>query len=208
MKAYDLDKDIPKQLKFPKQDDELYYLPFYRSVRVIKKAAKKPETPEDRERKERDKRKKEIKARIKEMDARRKEFIQNIISGKIETVKKDTKVHEEIWNALVDLEAFLSTSNMMCFFTGKSNYECVSEERKEALAKVSKLTVLHQMLVELNYGMEHAGDIYDWQVFYNENCGNKLIKAYGILEKYGWTFEGDEKQLLDGTHELYTKKKT
>ena len=31
--------------------------------------------------------------------------------------------------------------------------------------------------------------------------------AYAALEPYGWYFEDEEKMILDGTHELYTKTK-
>ena len=31
----------------------------------------------------------------------------------------------------------------------------------------------------------------------------KVKRAYAVLERYGWTYTEEEKQILDGTHELY-----
>lgn len=207
VKDIGLDDEVPETIKYKaKKTDKLYYLEYCRSVRIIKKAEKKPESPQEKEHKERNKKKQQIKAKIREMDARRKEFIQNIISGKIQAVKNTAEVQEEIWNALVDLGVYLSPSSMMRFFTGKPDYDCTPEEKKEAVEKIEKLTVLYQMLTVLHYGMENVGDIYDWLCCYNEEHGQKLLKAYAILKRYGWSFEGDEGQLLDGTHELYDGK--
>lgn len=99
VKEYDLEKDVPKQLRLPKGETELYYLnPYYsRTIKVTKKAPKKKESPEDRKRKEKEKKKKQINAIIKEMRARKKDFIANIISGKIDSVKESEKVKDEIW---------------------------------------------------------------------------------------------------------------
>lgn len=209
VKEYDLDKDVPKQLRLPKQKQEetVYYLIYYRSVRVIKKAKKRAETAQDRERKEREKKKKEIKAKMKVMDARRKEFVQNIISGKIQPVKETAEVQEAIWDILIQFGTYVSTSNIGRFFTGKREYECSSEEIEETQKKVDNLSCLHQMIIEMHSEMGSESDnIYDYQGMFNQEKGEKLMNAYKILERYGWSFEGDEEQLLNGTHELYVTK--
>lgn len=209
VKEYDLDKDVPKQLRLPKQKQEetVYYLTYYRSVRVIKKAKKKPETAQDRERKEREKKKKEIKAKMKVMDARRKEFIQNIISGKIQPVKETAEVQEAIWDILIQFYTYVSISDIGYFLTGKHEYECSPEEREETQKKVNNLSCLHQMIIEMHNEMgSESDDIYDYQGMFNQEKGEKLRSAYKILERYGWSFEGDEEQLLNGTHELYVTK--
>lgn len=209
VKEYDLDKDVPKQLRLPKQKQEetVYYLIYYRSVRVIKKAKKRAETAQDRERKERDKKKKEIKAKMKVMDARRKEFVQNIISGKIQPIKETAEVQEAIWDILIQFSTYISTSDIGCFFTGKREYECSLEEIEETQKKVDNLSCLHQMIIEMHSEMRiKSDDIYDYQGMFDQEKGEKLMNAYKILERYGWSFEGDEEQLLNGTHELYVKK--
>lgn len=209
VKEYDLEKDVPKQLRLPKQDEPVYYLPYWRSVRVIKKANRKDKqlSQADIERKNNEKKKKEIKAKMKEMNARRKEFISNIISGKIDAVKETATVQEEIWGVLVRIGTYVESKNMLWFITGKTYYECESEEREAAINKIKNSSCLHQMLMQLHYAMENnLGDIYDYYGMFEKNRGEVLRKAYAILERYGWSFEGDEEQLLNGTHELYVKK--
>ena len=61
----------------------------------------------------------------------------------------------------------------------------------------------------MNYAMDNIDDIYDWQGIYDDKTGQKLIKCYEILKRYGWSFKDEsEQRLLDGTHELYTKTET
>lgn len=205
VKEYDLDKDVPKQLRLPKQEEPVCYLTYYRSVRVIRKAKKRDETARDRERKEHERRKKEIKAKIQVMDARRKEFVQNIISGKIQPVKETAEVQEAVWDILVQFNTYLSVSDMGCFFTGKHDWECSPEEKEEAQKKVDNLGCLHQMIIKMHREMVNKGNgICDYQGMFNKEKGKKLMNAYKILERYGWSFEEDEERLLNGTHALYT----
>lgn len=205
IKEIDLDKAVPKQIKLPKQEGQLYYLPYYRSVRVIKKAEKRPETSYEKERKEVERLKKEIKAKIKELNARKHDFIVNIIFGKIEALKEESEVKEAVWKALVHEGTYISESSMRGFFTGKADYDCTPEEKKTADKIMRNCSFLHQMLLMLNYKIDNSGDIWDWTGKYNDERGKSLLCAYRILERYGWSFKGDEKKLLDGTHELYTK---
>lgn len=208
VKEYDLSKDVPKRLGLPKNKEELFYLPYYRTLRVIKKIVKgkKPETAEEKERKQKEKNKKQIKAMMKEMNARKSEFIGSVISEKIIPAKEVYEVQEEIWKSLVKIGTYLSSSSMRKFFTSKQDYECTQEERNDADRKVNELGVVYQMLLELSSAMENIGDMYDWQGCFNQERGANLKEAYAILERYGWTFEDNEMQLLDGTHEFYVKK--
>jgi len=208
VKEFDLDKDVPKRINL-KETNALYYLLYYRSFRVIKMAKKEKKvlTPEEAKRKQLDKNKKVIKAKLKEMDANRKEFIQNIISGKINAVKDENGIQENVWKFLIKTECYLSPSSMRRFYTGKVDYECESEEKEAAQKSVDNLNFTHSMLVIMHYAIENIGDICDWQGYYKPDTGNALIQAYEALKPYGWTFANDDdKQLLDGTHELYLKK--
>lgn len=206
IKEYDLNKDVPKRLSFPKEDTKaLYYLYQYQRVKVIKKSEKKPETEADIVRKQKDKDKKQIRALMNVLNDRKKRFIECIITGKIEQVKEVQQVQEEIWHFFVQNCAYISQSNMRRFFTDKSDYDCTQEEKTEADSKVNQLNVLFQMLISLNYAMDNIGDIYDYSGSINSDRAEKLKKAYDILTRYGWTFEDEEQKLLDGTHELYAK---
>ncbi len=204
VRDYSLDTDVPKKLGIPKKEkDKLYYLRYYNSIRVIKHAPKKQETPEEQKRKELDRKKKQIKAIMKEMDARKHEFIASVISGKIPPVKEASEIQEEIWHVLVELSAIISAERMRRFFTGKNDYECKPEEKAEAGGKVKKLSVLPQMMIILSCCLETTGEVYDWQLHYDGERCQKIRRAYAILERYGWSYTEEEKRILDGTHEFY-----
>lgn len=209
LKDIDLDREVPKDIRVKaKKEDDLYYIRRYGYVKIIKKAEKKKnETPWEQERKERDKKKKEINAKVKAIGKRRKQFIENILYGKIEGIKEEAAVQAEIWEAMVLIQTYVAKTNMRNFFTGKSDYDCKPEEKEEADNKIKKCTCLQQMLINLEYAMDkNIGELMDWQGEFNKGNADKMKKCYAILERYGWTFEDDEEQLLDGTHELYLKK--
>ena len=186
----------------------MFYLPYYRNIRIITEQKKRKKELSERElaEKQRDRNKKKIKAMIKEMDTRRREFILSIISGGIEPLKDEQKVKDEIWCALTDIGTYASLSSMKNLFTNKSDYDCTKEEKAAADEWFKNLIVLHQMLSELHYAMKNIGDIFDWQGYFKTDIGRKLKNSYEILERYGWSFEPEEEQLLNGLHELYTEK--
>lgn len=210
VKEYSLDKEsVPKSIKIPKEDNStLYYLRFYRDVRIIKEKTnkKKQLTPAEIEKKKRDQDKKKIKATLKELDALRNEFISNIISGKIRPIKDDQKIQEAIWHVLINANTYMSGSTLRSFFIDKYEYECTPEERAEAIKKVEQLDFTQSLLVAMDYAIKHIGDIYDYQGYYKPNTGKTMKDAYDILEQYGWSFDSEESlQIIDGTHEFYRK---
>lgn len=208
VKEFELDKDAPKQIKLPKEEGELMYVIWYRTLKVITKAPKQKRelSPWEKEQKEKDKTKRRIKAVLKESTARRKEFILNIISGKIAAVKESEKEIELIWKGLVPLEGYVSPSTIRRFFLEKDEYKSTDEERKAAKEKAAGLSVLHQMLIILHEAMASTNEPFDWKLHFNPAKGDALMKGYEALEPYGWYFESeDEKKVLDGTYELYVK---
>lgn len=208
VKEFELDKDAPKQIKLPKEEGELLYIVWYRDLKVITKAPKEKKelSPWEKEQKEKDKAKRQIKAILRETSARRKEFIQNIIAGKIDAVKDSSKEIELIWQALVPLGASVYRSTVRRFFLDKGEYKCTDEEKKAAQEKAASLSTLHQMLIILHESMTSTNETFDWSIQFNPDKGNALLKGYKALEPYGWYFEEDaEKKVLDGTHELYRK---
>lgn len=206
VKNYSLDNDVPKKLGIPKKEkDKLYYLRRYSSICILKRAPKKQETPEERKRKEIDRKKKQIKLVMKEMDARKHEFIASVISGKIPPLKETGEIQDEMWHVMVEMSAFISAERMRRFFTGKQDYECKPEEKAEADSKIKKLSVLSQMMICLSYCLESelTGEVCDWQLHHLPKSCREIKKAYAILERYGWSYTDEERQILDGTHEFY-----
>lgn len=206
VKEFDLDKEVPKKLSV-KDSDKLYYLLYWRSVRIIKKHKneKKKLTLEEIAKKEKDNKKRQIKAIIKETDASRKEFIQNIIAGKIDAVKNEEEIREKIWRFLLEKHTYLSFSSMINFYTEKEFYSCTEEEKAEAEKKLKGLSYTHSMLLSLHNAAKDT-ELVDYKGRYEKDTGETLKQCYDILKEYGWTFASeDAEKVLDGTHELYEK---
>ena len=207
---FDLDEDVPGSVDLKNEDNaELYWLVYYRSIRVIKKKAKvkKELTPEEIKQKEIEKNKKTVKAILKDMNTRRKEFIQSILDGKIGSDKKENELREEIWKHLVSEAGYLTVSlhELKRFFSNEV-WKLSEEENQELCKKIEALSISQQMLILLHHKMENPGDIINYQGHFVSNIGSSLEKGYKILENYGWFYQNDdEKNVLNGTLELYEK---
>jgi len=207
IKSFNLDEEAPKQLRLPKEK-EMYWLVSYRALHVITKAPKEKRVLSkwEIEQKEKDKAKKQIKALLIESTARRKEFIQNIIAGKINPVKDEGFVKDTIWQSMIALGGGTYESTVRKFFLSKEEYMSSEEERNEAKEKTIKLSVLHQMMIVLHFSMQV--ETYDYNGMFIKTRGDALLKGYEALEPYGWYFESEaESEVLYGTHELYPKKR-
>lgn len=207
---YELDKEVPKKINLPKDvpADQLFQVVYYRDFRVIMKAPKEKRelSKWEIEQKENEKRKRQIKAVLKESTARRKEFIQGIISGKIAPVKDESKIKDLLWDAMVALGASTFRSSIRQFFLEKDYYKSTDEEKQEAEKKVSELSVLHQMMIILHTAMASTNEPFTWKFVFLPEKGEALAKGYEALEPYGWYFEKpEEQQVIDGTYELYAK---
>jgi len=208
VKEFNLDSDLPEKIKL-KETDPLFYLPYYRSLRIIKRAKKdkKSLTPEEARIKQRDKNMKQIKAKVKVMTAVRKEFILNIISGKIDPLKDTAEVQMLVWGVMVDAACYITKNNLALFFLEKDFYDNSQEERDAAAEKVKNLSLLPQMLIAAQYAVRDLG-LTEWDGTYRKDSAKALKALYQILVKYGFTFESEEdEQLLNGTHELFVKSK-
>jgi ParB family chromosome partitioning protein len=212
IKDISLDKSVPDKIAIgkAKKDDKLYYYRNYSEIDVYRKLPKKEkvESDFDRERKERDKRKKQLGAILKTMTTRRRDFVLAIIDGKIDAVdKKETEaVKEKVWGVLIKKSAYISKNAIATFIVGKDLYNATQEERDAAYEKAEKWSMLHQMLAVMCAELKETKTT-EWDGTYSKTNADILKLGYAVLKCYGWTFEEDEESVLDGTHELYTKKK-
>lgn len=204
IKGFELDKEIPEEISFKaKKNDELFYVKWYDRICIIRKAVKsKKETQEDLERKESDRKIKQIKAVFKQINKRRKEFILSIIEGKIAPLKED--IRDELWELLVKLNVYCSNNPIRRFISEKNEWELKEDEKKKLDVQVANLSSIHQMLIIMNSAMDDKTTV-DWSGKYMISTGKILKRAYGLLEKYGWSFEEGEEEIINGTSELYKK---
>lgn len=205
IQEYKTDND-PGEIDVPESDEQLYWRSVWSGIEVYKKKkpVKKKETKAERLEKERKAKQKQIKEVMKKMDARRKEFIRDIISGKIDPVKNERRLKDSIWMILVAVGSGVYRSTMSQIFLEKDRWKHSQEERDAALKKVDELNVIHQMLIVLHDEMNaDFKEVCDYMCRYKKGNGQIRLEAYRILELYGWYFEPGEKEILDGTSELY-----
>lgn len=206
VREFELEKDAPKQISLPEEKGQMYYLVFYRVLRVVVKAPKKKRVLSKYEKKEQERSnaKRQIKAILKEGSARRRELVRDIISGKAGAVKDEAGEMVLVWHALAQLGTSIYGSTLRGFFLDKEEYEATDEEIREAQGKVDGLGMLHQMLIVLDASMKSTKETYDWELKFRPDVGRALMRGYEALEPYGWYFAGeDERKVLDGSHELY-----
>lgn len=208
VKTYSLRSDAPKELDIQKEEKEtLYYLKYYSEVKVIRKAKKQKRelTPEERRRAERDSRKKRVKAMAKEMAACRRDFILDIIAGKIKPLKDSGDAMRKMWDVMRKGSSYVSDSSISSFLIGKSSYDSTEEEKKDAAEKIENLSVPELTLITAYNGTE-SFELSEWTGDFNERSAGILKEFYEVLMMYGFTYNSDDEvKLLNGTHELYTE---
>lgn len=208
VKTYSLRSDAPKKLDIQKEEKEtLYYLKYYSEVKVIRKAKKQKRelTPEEKRRAERDSRKKRVKAMAKEMAACRRDFILDIIAGKIKPLENDGDAMRKMWDVMRKGSSYVSDSSISSFLIGKSSYDSTEEEKKDAAERIENLSVTELTLITAYNGTESL-ELSEWTGDFNKRSAGILKEFYEVLMMYGFTYNSDDEvKLLNGTHELYTE---
>ena len=179
IQEYKTDNDLG-EIHVPESDEQLYWRTIWSGIEVYKKKkqVKKKETKAERLEKERKAKQKQIKEVMKKMDARRKEFIRDIISGKIDPAKNEQRLKDHIWMILVAVGCGVYRYRMSEVLLEKDWYECSTEERDEALKKVDELSIIHQMLITLHYAIKaDCNEVYDYMCRYKKGNGQIRLEA-------------------------------
>ena len=208
VKTYSMRSDAPKKLDIQKEEKEtLYYLKYYSEVKVIRKAKKQKRelTPEDKRRAERDSRKKRVRAMAKEMAACRRDFILDIIAGKIKPLENPGDAMRKLWDVMRKGSSYVSDSSISSFLIGKSSYDSTEEEKKDAAERIENLSVPELTLITAYNGTENL-ELSEWTGDFNKRSAGILKEFYEVLMMYGFTYNSDDEvKLLNGTHDLYTE---
>ena len=208
---YKLDS-IPK-FNFKDNGEQIYYLRRYSYMYIIRKAKreKKELTPQEEERKQHDRDKKHLKAIYRSAAETRRIFIEGIIHGNIEPLRdknEEHKIEEELFEQLLSWESFVGHNKLEEFFLGCELYNAQAEAKKEAEEKCVGLSMLHKLLC-LNSAILANTDLVEWNYEYRKASGEKAMKFYAVLEKYGFKFPNEEERgAMDGTSPLYVRKKS
>lgn len=204
---YDLNKEIDEDVELPKDEEKMYYYISYNRLKIYKRAPKRTLTADQIKQRETNKRIRQVKGVLETMNLRRKDFVDSLIDGKLKPLKaKETEQVEKLcWQSIFSIGANINRSALFEFLTGKSHYSCSDEEKNEAYDKINSMSIVNQMLVMLHLGMtKNITDLADNRGNYKKNEGEKLLRAYEIFSKYGWSFEDGEMEVITGNSELYS----
>lgn len=208
VKEFDLSEDPPKKLDFGKEDvKKLFWLVYWRDIRVIKKHvnAKKKLSPEEIKQKDRDKRKRQIRAMQKEMAIQREDFIKLVIEKKLIPEKPDfDSLNRQLFRLILRCDFWTNMSAAYRLLSGEKDTWKIPDEEKEKLDKQFASLPLHQQLfIYANEGV--SKDLSEWDTSYHKKNGKILMEFEGILKLFGFSYaDEDFYKISNGTHELYT----
>ena len=210
VKEYDLSDDAPEILYDGKDKNEIVYLIHYRRFMLIRKAPKEKKVLTSYEIKERElnKRKRQIKGMYKEMLAQFRDFILNIVSGKVDELKDTKDLIASLWNILLSLDSYMSMNSVLYTLLGREPYGTAAEEL-DATRKTAQDMPIHKQMMAIAYKMIEAANLYDYAGCYNEDSAKKIIDFFDCLALYGFTFSEENNEytsLLLGDNDLYTAK--
>lgn len=203
--SYNLMSELPEKIDI-KPEKGIFWLLNYSEMKIIQKAKKekREKTPEEIKRDEKDSRKKKIKVLAKNMAADRREFILDIISGKVKPLKDTTELSMMLWEVMRKSNAFINESAFVVFLSGGKDYYSLSdEERNMAKEKLRNMGIVEQTLIA-TYNATKDTEFTEWDGRFKKSTGESMEKFYKALAMYGHTFASDEDmKLVNGTHELY-----
>lgn len=205
VKEISFSEELPEEISLEESAEPYYWRDTWSGVQLIQKVKKEKKelTPEEIRRKEVEQTKKNLEEKFYEMAARRKEFIRDIIDGKIKPLKDTTELQKLLWEALIRNEVYISIHNVKSFFCTKGWYSSTNEEKQIAEERVKELSPLHQALAILT-SKTHINPV-NYGGTFNKKEAKTLEAVYNVLKLYGLSLCAEEKELLDGTHELYVK---
>ncbi len=211
VKIFDLSEKPPKTLNFGKEDvTKLFWLVYWRDIRVIKKHVreKKKLSPEEIKQKERDKRKRQLRATQKEMTAQREDFIKLVIEKKLTPEKPDfDSINSLLFGLMLRCSCWMNISTAYEFLTGEKETWRLSDEETKKLDKEFASLPLHQRLFIYANKAVSDNDVSEWYASYHKKNGENLMEFEKILKEFGFSYTDKEfYKISNGTHELYTKR--
>lgn len=203
--SYNLMSELPEKIDI-KPEKDIFWLLNYSEMKIIQKAKKekREKTPEEIKRDEKYSRKKKIKVLAKNMAADRKEFILDIISGKVKPLKDTTELSMILWEVMRKSNVFITESSFVVFLSGGKDYYSLSdEERNMAKEKLRNMGTAEQALIA-TYNATKDTEFTELDGRFKKSTGESMGMFYKALGMYGYTYASDEEaKIVNGTHELY-----
>ena len=209
LQSWQLDKEeAPKSLK--KFKEGALWVVFWGSeIAVIAPAKKQKKGLSEYEIKEKEKAKakKELKQRHKTLYAEIDRFLMGIITKEISPLKEDVELYKALTLASIKGNVDYYRGDLANFYSGKGLYELEKddpEKYKEFLEWEKNLSPLHLAIAHMT--SIKKCEMYNYNVEYHQDSAGKVKAIVDFLARYGFSVSDEEKQMLDGTHELYRKR--
>lgn len=176
-------------------------------IMTKKEPQKHGKTEEEKRRKELDKRRKAFIEVQEAYDRRRHDFILEELQGsKLTEEQKLDILTRAIEILLRHGQGTPITAGTTAAYVEEIDRWEVSDEQEEAALNMKPWVV---MLAAADYDMSLYSGMYRLLIQYNGEINTEraeeIMEIYNLLTKYGYEMEPEEKSLLDGTHELYGK---
>ena len=179
----------------------------YGSIKILRPIQKEKRelTEAEKERKEVDKLRKKFKDMQKALMRRTYDFTKEVVDGKLKDIDKEDIPYliEQIIGWFLQFESYVSYHSIVAFISGREYYNLTREEKDDYAAQIMSYKFHFRLLMLMYQEMDNTGELMYYDTSYCDERGKKLIRAYGILELWGWSFTEEEKKLVYGTHEEY-----
>lgn len=168
--------------------------------------------------KERDNRKRKLRELKKECMEHMRRCVMNVITGKIQRPKSIVEMDliRALWEIAIRRGSTALQARTMWemhdYGYGEDWYASTStvEGKKKVQSELDEITqtlpISYQMMLMLVYEFKTV-EFWDWQVNYYESDNTACVRDFvTILMQFGFVPSKEHRQLICGTHELYTKK--
>ena len=207
---FSLSEDVPENIDLKRDPKTCFYLVMYGRMKIIEKRVKEKKKPSAAElkQKEQDRHKRQLKKIQKEMAEERAAFIRLTIEKKFAPEKKIMDaLPQRIFQLMMDCECWMSNSALYAFLSGQEAWRLEDDEKKQLQEQIQKMPFVYSLLV---YAEKAVSDknLEEWNAEYYKRHGKLHTEMCSILKLFGFSYSNKEfEQVVDGTHELFTRSK-
>lgn len=201
-----------KEIALDLEDGEVprYAITYGSLYIVVPKRKSAKETEIDEREKELKRRKKAFKELCQKYDEDRRLFMDGIADGSYKADVPDEEIQRKCWEYIFAHYVGMDKSGMWEYLKGYSWWDLKTEEAKQEAKE--ELLDLGPTVLMVTAVIRNAGDgsaMIGWRGnFEDSDRADEMKRAYEILGLYGYQMSEEERQIMDGTHELYIKEES
>lgn len=192
-----------------KEGETPYAAVLYGSLYIcVHKRKTQKEVQSDEREKELNRRKKAFKELCKSKYEDRRLFIEGIAIGTYKPYANDySMVEKKCWEYAFEHYTAISKTSMWEFLKGTSYYDLTPEQKDAAVQELLSIDKTALLVIACAHGAGDGSGMYGWRgkLEKESNYLDEQKRIYEILKLYGYQPDDEEKQMLDGTHELYIR---